>query len=220
MNPTSNSKKEKLRILIADDVQETRRNTRLMIAEIENVEVVAIASNGKQAVEMTKEQRPDIVILDINMPEMDGLTAFKHIVQAYPGTGCILISGEKSPVTESEANAIGIHEYLVKPFIIEELEEAIRHVSESLGETRREMAQSYQGNKSISVSLEQTANEYLKEGRTDEQATLIFEQLAENPQCDVRWLEALAMIYAVQQEWGKLKSISVRLEQKKNNENK
>ncbi|MBI3170234.1 MAG: hypothetical protein HYZ22_17255, partial [Chloroflexi bacterium] len=50
---------------------------------------------------------------------------------------------------------------------------------------------------------------------TDEEATHIFERLAEDPQCDVRWLEALAMIYAVQQEWGKLKAVSVRLEQRK-----
>lgn len=215
MNPTNTPKKEKLRILIADDVQETRRNTRLMIAEIENVEVVAIAQNGRQAVKMTKEQRPDIVILDINMPDMDGLTAFKHIIQAYPGTGCILISGEKSPVTVSAAEAIGIQEYLVKPFIIEELESAIRRVGESLRETRKEIAQSYQVDTSVTSSLEETASEYLKEGRTDEEATQIFERLAEDPECDARWLEALAMIYAVQQEWGKLKAISVRLEQRK-----
>lgn len=215
MNPTHTPKKEKLRILIADDVQETRRNTRLMIAEIDHVEVVAIAQNGRQAVEMTKEHRPDIVILDINMPDMDGLTAFKHIIQAYPGTGCILISGEKSPVTASAANALGIHEYLVKPFIIEELESAIRRVGESLRETRKEIAQSYQMDTTHDASLEETAREYLKEGRTDEEATKLFERLAEDPQCDVRWLEALAMIYAVQQEWGKLNAVSVRLEQRK-----
>ena len=81
MTRTNHPKKEKLRILIADDFQETRRNTRLMIATLDNVEVVAIASNGVQAVAMTKEHRPDIVILDVNMPEMDGLTAFQHIVE-------------------------------------------------------------------------------------------------------------------------------------------
>ena len=87
-------------MLIADDVQETRRNTRLMIATLDNVEVVAIASNGLQAVEMAKEHRPDIVILDINMPEMDGLTAFQNIsLKSYPGTGCIIISAENDPAT-------------------------------------------------------------------------------------------------------------------------
>ena len=214
MAQTDKPKKEKLRILIADDIQETRRNTRLMISTVDNVEVVAIASNGVQAVEMTKEHRPDIVILDINMPEMDGLTAFKHIVQSYPGTGCILISGEKSPVTVSAAMSIGIQEYLVKPFLTEELEAAIQRVSESLRETRQKIAQSIQANTNNLVYLEHLAGEYLQEGRTDEQATQIFERLAENPHCDIRWLETLAMMYAIQRQWGKLKFLAERLEYK------
>ena len=67
----------KLKVLIADDIQETRRNTRLMLSMISDVEVVAIASNGLQAVQMAKERNPDIVVLDINMPQMNGLAAFK-----------------------------------------------------------------------------------------------------------------------------------------------
>jgi YesN/AraC family two-component response regulator len=212
MTQTDNPKKEKLRILIADDFQETRRNTRLMIATLDNVEVVAIASNGRQAVEMTKEHRPDIVILDVNMPEMDGLTAFKHIVQAYPGTGCIIISAESNPATVSKAMSIGIQEYLVKPFLIEELETAINHASKQLQETRRRIVQLNQSNTNYVAYLEQLASEYLKEGRTDDEATKIFERLAENPQCNLRWLETLAMMYAIQREWGKLKVLAARLE--------
>lgn len=204
-------RKNKLRILIADDVQETRRNTRLMLSEIGYVEVVAIASNGKQAVEMTEEQRPDIVVLDINMPEMDGLTAFKHIVQMFPGTGCIFISGEKDEVTVQKAATIGANAFLAKPFTIEEIEDAIKNVVENIRLKRQKMAQSNQVNVKT-VSLEELANEYLKEGRTDSQSTQVFERLAQNPNCDIRWLEALGMIYAVQGEWGKLKLLAERIE--------
>jgi YesN/AraC family two-component response regulator len=214
MSQANNPKKEKLLILIADDVQETRRNTRLMIATMDNVEVTAIASNGLQAVEMTKEYRPDIVILDINMPAMDGLTAFKHIIQAYPGTGCIIISAEKSPVTVKVAESMGIREYLVKPFTTEELEIAIRNVSERLQETRLKIAQAVQANTNNVAYLEKLASEYLKDGRTDDQAIQIFERLAENPQCALRWLETLAMMYAIRRQWGKLKSLAARLEHK------
>ena len=84
----------KLRVLIADDVQETRRNTRLMLATIDDVEVVAIAANGIQAVDLAKEHHPDILLLDINMPELDGLSAYRRIAQMYPDTGCIIISAE------------------------------------------------------------------------------------------------------------------------------
>ena len=79
--------KNKLRVLIADDVQETRRNTRLMLATIDDVEVVAIAANGLQAVQLTEEHHPDILLLDINMPEMDGLSAYRKIAQTHPDIG-------------------------------------------------------------------------------------------------------------------------------------
>ncbi len=220
MNRNDISKKGKLRILIADDVHETRRNTRLMIATMDNVEVTAIASNGVQAVEMTKEYHPDIVVLDINMPAMDGLTAYKKIIQEYPGTGCIIISAESDPATVKAATSIGIREYLIKPFTTEELEAAIKRVIVLLSETRQKIAQSHQANLDNIVYLKQLANDYLKEGRTDDEATQIFERLAANPQCDARWLEALAMIYAVRWEWGKLKILAARLEQKINSAGK
>lgn len=203
---------KKLRILIADDVQETRRNTRLMIASLDYAEVVAIASNGRQAVEMTEEQHPDIVILDINMPEMDGLTAYQHIVQAHPDTGCIIISAEDNPVIVNAATSIGIQEYLVKPFLVSEIEAAVQRVSERLWENRQKHARSNPLNENSAATLELLANEYLKERRTDDQAMQVFERLAMNPQCALRWLETLAMVYAIRREWGKLKTLAARLE--------
>lgn len=213
MTQTSPRRREKLRVLIADDVQETRRNTRLMIATLDHVEVVAIASNGLQAVEMTKEHHPDIVILDVNMPEMDGLTAFRQIVKLFPAMGCIVISAENDSATLQTAKSIGVQEYLVKPFIIEELENAVERVNEYIKEARQKLPQSEQTNRQNSNYLEQLAGEHMKAKRTDEEALLVFEQLAENPNCSVRWLKALAMIYVVRQEWGKLKLIAARLEQ-------
>ena len=97
MVQTSVPPKKKLRVLIADDVQETRRNTRLMLATIDDVEVVAIAANGLQAVQLAEEHHPDILLLDINMPEMDGLTAYRKIVHAHPDIGCISSQRKKIP---------------------------------------------------------------------------------------------------------------------------
>jgi YesN/AraC family two-component response regulator len=211
MTQPDGSPKAKLRVLIADDVQETRRNTRLMLSTL-GVEVVAIASNGLQAVEMAKEHHPDIVLLDINMPEMDGLTAFKNIAQIYPDTGCIIISAENDSTTLRTAMSIGVHEYLIKPFIIEELETALERVNSRLKETREKTVQSNQLQKKTEVYLEQLADEYVKARRTDDQAMQLFEQLAENPQCKFQWLKTLALIYAIRQEWGKLKDLSARLE--------
>jgi len=206
---------KKLRILIADDVQETRRNTRIMLAELDNVEVVAIASNGRQAVEMTEEQNPDIVILDVFMPEMDGLTAYQHILQTRPQTSCIIISGENDAQTVEAAESIGVQEYLLKPFTIEQLESAIKNINEERLKNRPKIKPPNTADLNNKDYLERLAGQYLKEGRTDDVATKVFENLAKNPDCNKRWLETLAMIYAIRREWGKLKLLSARLEQLK-----
>ena len=211
MTDTNAFSKAKTRILIADDVQETRRNTRLMLSTINDVEVVAIASNGIQAVEMTEEQRPNILILDINMPGMDGLTVFQTIAKKHPDVGCIVISAEKDPATVKKAMSIGVQEYLTKPFTLDELELAVTNTTAHVMKVRQQMAQANLASASTIIRLEQMAGEYMKEGRTDDESMQVFERLAANPRCDLRWLEALAMIYAIRREWGKLKTLAERL---------
>jgi len=206
---------QKLKVLIADDVQVTRRSTRLMLSMIESVEVVAIASDGLQAVEMTKAQRPDIVVLDINMPEMNGLDAFKQIKRIQPDTGCIIISAEKETAILHEAMSLGIRDYLFKPFTVDQLELAVNNVSERLVKNRQEKAQQKQLKQRNEVYLKQLATEYAKNRRTDDQAVEVFEYLAADPACELRWLRTLAMVYVIRQEWGKLKNLAIRLEQQK-----
>jgi YesN/AraC family two-component response regulator len=213
MQPETTSKR-KLKVLIADDVQETRRNTRLMLATIDDVEVVAIASNGLQALELSKEQHPDIVLLDINMPEMDGLTAYREIAKVLPGTGCIIISAEKDVSTFRHAITVGVQEYLVKPFTVEVLEAAINRVRVLVEQHRIKLEQDTQLRKQREAYLLQLAAEYSKTRRTDEKAMEVFEQLAENPACELRWLQTLAMIYVVRNEWGRLRILATKLEQR------
>jgi len=208
------SPKRKLRVLIADDVQEIRRNTRLMLATIDDVEVVAIAANGLQAVELTKEHHPDILLLDINMPEMDGLTAYRQIAQADPDIGCIIISAEKDTSTLRTAMSIGVQEYLIKPFTIEELETAIARVYPRVEEIRQKLIQAEQLRRRNEAYLQQLANEYARTRRTDDKAIEVFERLAENPRCEARWLQNLAMIYVIRQMWGRLRILAEKVEQR------
>ena len=217
---TEVSPKRKLRVLIADDAQETRRNTRLMLATIDDVEVVAIAANGLQAVQLAEEHHPDIVLLDINMPEMDGLSAFRKIVQTHPDIGCIIISAEKDTTTLRTAMSIGVQEYLIKPFTVEELEVAVARVQERVKQTRQKLAQAEQLRRRNIAYLTQLASEYARTRRTDDQAIEVFEQLADNPQCEARWLQNLAMIYVVRQQWGKLKILAEKVEQRTKGQNK
>lgn len=205
---------KKIKALIADDVQETRRNTRLMLATIDDLEVVAIASNGLQAVELAREHHPDIVFLDINMPVMDGLTAYREILKIHPDTGCVIISAEKDATTLRAAMSIGVQEYLIKPFTVEELETAVARVRERVGQARIKLAQTAQLQKQREAYLVQLAVEYAKSRRADDKAIEVFEQLAENPKCEMRWLQNLAMIYIVRQRWDKLKVLAEKVEKR------
>ena len=211
--------KRKLRVLIADDVQETRRSTRLMLSMISDVEVVAIASNGVQAVNMAREHHPDIVVLDINMPEMDGLSAFKQIARIHPDTGCIIISAEKESTILRDAMSLGIRDYLFKPFTVDELEQAVVRVSAQLEKTRQSLVQEQKLRQEREAYLKQLAEEYARTRRTDDQAVQVFEHLAANPKCELRWLRTLAMIYVVRQDWGKLRTLAAKLEIQRSQKN-
>lgn len=212
MMQTNVSPRKKLRVLIADDIQETRRNTRLMLATIDDVEVVAMAANGIQAVQLAEQHHPDILLLDINMPELDGLSAYRRIAQIHPDIGCIIISAEKDTTTLRTAISSGVQEYLIKPFTIEELETAISRVYPRVEETRRKLIQAEQLRRRNEAYLQQLASEYAKSRRTDDQAIEVFERLADNPQCEARWLQNLAMIYVVRQMWGRLKILAEKVD--------
>ena len=161
---------------------------------------------------MAKECDPDIVVLDINMPEMNGLAAFKEIAKNNPDTGCIIISAEKDSEILRLAMALGIRDYLFKPFTLDQMELAVGNVAARLAQKRRQRAQAAQLRQKNELYLKQLANEYAKSRRTDDQAVQVYEQLAANPACELRWLRTLAMIYIVRQEWGKLRTLAARLE--------
>ena len=203
-----------LKVLIADDVHETRRNTRLMLSMIGGIEVVAIAMNGMQAVEMAIQHQPDIVILDINMPELNGLAAYKKISQSNPKIACIIISAEKDSSTIQAAASLGIEHYLIKPFTTDELDESIRQISERLEQNFRNSTNTSQLREKNKDELKQLAEEYARVKRTDDRAVRVFEDLVEFPDCELRLLQTLAMIYVIRQKWDKLKILSEKIEQR------
>jgi len=163
---------------------------------------------------LAKEHHPDIVLLDINMPEMDGLTAYREIVKIHPETGCIIISAEKDTTTLRNAISIGVQDYLIKPFTVDELETAINRVHILVDQARQKLVQAEQLRTRNEAYLKQLADEYSKARRTDDQAMEVFERLSEYPQCEGRWMQTLAMIYVVRQKWGKLRVLAEKIEQR------
>ncbi len=197
----------KKRVLIADTTQETRRNTRVMLSSIKGVEVVAIALDGTQAVEMARQHKPDIVLLDINMSKINGLAAYKQILKENPHTACILVSAEHHPETLEAAKALGIQNFLIKPFTEHELDHAVQDVIRRLGDSAPQQ-------ESGEAHLRHLAEEYVRVQRTDEEAIKVLEEAIQLPDSELRWMQTLAMIYVVRQRWGKLKSLAEKLEKR------
>lgn len=216
MSPRSDQQKSEgvpLRILIADDVRETRRSTRLMLTLVPNAEVVAMASDGRQAVELARKHQPDIVLMDVNMPHMDGLSAIREMLQYRPDIGCIIISAEQDRHTFKEAMAVGARGFITKPFTAEQLLEVVQRVGQELQKSRRRFEQGEKMRQQRDMYLRELATEYVKTRRTDDKALAVFEELAADPDCDPRWLMALSLIYVLRGQWGKLKDVAGRLEQ-------
>ena len=209
MSPAN--KKTPYRVLIADDVLETRRNTRLMLADNPMVDIVAIAHNGREAVELAKKHQPDIALLDINMPEMNGFEAFQAMHQIFPTMACVIISAEDDNQSFRSAMNVGAREYLVKPFTVYQLNNAVKRVGDIVKMDREQADVADRLRKQRVSYLLQLAHEYSKSRRTDDEALEVFEQLAANPQCELRWLRTLAMLYIIRQDWLKLQVLSGRL---------
>ena len=200
-----------LRVLVADDVQETRRSTRLILTLNPDIEIVAIVRDGQQAIDMAKVHKPDIAILDINMPKVDGISAFRFMHQANPNIVGIIISVKISDQQKHQAMSMGVREYLIKPSTVDDLNLALRRASKTVFEQRRKAAKITQVRAQSETFMEQLAQEYAKSRRSDDQAMEVFESLAANPGCKLRWLKILAMIYVVRQQWGKLITLAERL---------
>jgi YesN/AraC family two-component response regulator len=207
----------RFRVLIADDVMETRRSTRLMVAQIPFLEVVAIAHNGRQAVEMTKAKKPDIALMDVNMPGIDGLSAIEMILKQQPGIACIVVSAEREQETLQRAMAIGARDYLVKPFTLDQLTKAVTRAGQFIMSNREQLVKQARMRQQREAQLKQLANEYSKTGRTDAKAVAVFEELAKNPDCDIRWLKTLGVIYLFRNQWDRLKLLVERMERRGSN---
>lgn len=118
----------KIRILIADDNEDTRLNIRRMLSFDQDLIVVGDAHDGVDAVQKCKELQPDIVLMDINMPKLDGLAATEKITLSVPGCSVVVISVQGEQEYLRKAMMSGARSYLVKPFNNDELINTVKSV--------------------------------------------------------------------------------------------
>jgi DNA-binding NarL/FixJ family response regulator len=119
-----------LRILLADDHNVVRQGTRALLSAIPEWEIVGEADNGRDAVSLTAELKPDIVILDIGMPELNGLDATRQIKKKLPDTEVLIFTGQETEELVHDVFDSGARSYIMKTDAADHLIDALKALSE------------------------------------------------------------------------------------------
>lgn len=120
---------ERIRILIADDHAVVRKGLALVLRLESDFEVVGEAGNGQQAIQLTRRLRPDLILLDLVMPEMDGAAAARVLREEHPETKILILTGTELNDSVLDLLASGVDGYVFKEIEPHELKAAIRAVA-------------------------------------------------------------------------------------------
>jgi pilus assembly protein CpaE len=119
---------DQIRVLIVDDIPETRDHLTKLLGFESDMTVVGAASSGREAIALATSLLPDVVLMDINMPEMDGITATEQLSSAVPTAAVVMMSVQGEADYLRRSMLAGAREFLVKPFSSDELSASIRQV--------------------------------------------------------------------------------------------
>ena len=122
-------------VLLVDDEPRLRAQLRAVLDDYE-IEVVGEAATGREAVELAGRLRPQVVLMDLRMPELDGIAATRLLLASQPSTAVIILSAYDDPALRNEARQAGAHGYLVKGCRVGELVEAVAGAASRLAAGR------------------------------------------------------------------------------------
>jgi pilus assembly protein CpaE len=131
---------DKIRILIVDDNPETRENIRKLLQFESDVDVVGAARSGVEGLELAGETQPDVILMDINMPDMDGIQATEAIRKKIPFTQIVILSVQNDPKYMQRAMMAGARAFLSKPPTVDELISTIHQVGKMAAEEKAKIA--------------------------------------------------------------------------------
>ena len=135
---------DKIRVIIVDDIAETRENIRKLLQFESDIEVVGAAKTGREGIDLTREISPDVVLMDINMPDMDGITATETIRKEVPFAQIVILSVQGDPNYMRRAMLAGARDFLTKPPMVDELIAAIRRAGKMAQDEREKSSLHYQ----------------------------------------------------------------------------
>ena len=136
---------ERIQVLIVDDIAETRENIRRLLQFDNLIDVIGAARSGHEAIEMAQQLKPDVIVMDINMPDMDGIAATEIIRKKVPYAQVIILSVQYDQSYMRKAMLAGARDFLSKPPTIDELTSAIRRAGMMAHDERNKIAAAYPG---------------------------------------------------------------------------
>src|SRR4029077_18071820 len=119
---------EQIRVLIVDDIPETRDHLTKLLGFENDIEVVGSAASGTESLSMAGQLLPDVVLMDINMPDMDGIAATERLASEVPTASVVMMSVQGEADYLRRSMLAGARGLLVKPFSSDELTSSIRQV--------------------------------------------------------------------------------------------
>ena len=130
------SNDESSKVLIVDDIAVTRENIRKLLQFEVDFEIVGAARNGQEGIELAKELQPDVILMDLNMPDVDGITATETIRAEVPYSQVVILTVQDDPNYMRKAMLAGARDFLTKPPSVDEMIGAIRRAGELAQEER------------------------------------------------------------------------------------
>lgn len=124
---------KKTRILLADDHAVVRNGFRMILAAQTDMEVIGEASNGREAIEQAKQLQPDVVVMDVTMPELNGIEATRRLLELVPRARVLALSMHKDAVYVREILRAGARGYLLKDSTEADLLTAVRAIARGEG---------------------------------------------------------------------------------------
>jgi DNA-binding NarL/FixJ family response regulator len=124
---------KRIRILLADDHAVVRRGFQMILAEQSDMEIVGEAANGREALELAAKLKPDVVVMDVAMPELNGIEATRRMAENAPRARVLALSMHKDSVYVRETLRAGARGYLLKDSVAADLVSAVRAVAAGEG---------------------------------------------------------------------------------------
>jgi DNA-binding NarL/FixJ family response regulator len=169
---------EEISVLLADDHSLVRRGFRRILEDDQGMKIVGEASNGVEAIRMAYELKPKVVVMDLSMPELDGVQATKEIVKHLPGTAVLILSMHADNNYVRNALDAGAKGYLLKSAIDVDLVGAIRAVAEGkrfMGSGLKYVAQEQDDELKRLTAREKQVLQLIAQGKSNKEIAVLLE---------------------------------------------